>query len=133
MSGQITLYNALENIRGSTIKQRAEGLRSRSILPHSTGFDLTNIGLKAIFDRSTKADNLYVHLLLIGLSPLIHSLATPSLTRHTIKSWKTSSVSYLKRRKTSPRRKSLPSPLPFLDFRRAPMLSVSYFSRPHRS
>ena len=86
MSGQITLYNALESIRGSTIKQRAEGLRSRPILPHSTGFDLTNVGLKAIFDRSTKADNLYVHLLPIGLSPLIHSLGTPSLTRHTTKS-----------------------------------------------
>ena len=86
MSGQITLYNALENIRGSTIKQRAEGLKSRSILPQDTDSDLTNIGLKAIFDRSTKADNLYVHLLSIGSSLLIHSLATPSLTRHTTKS-----------------------------------------------
>ena len=66
--GQITLYNALEDIRGSTIKQRTEGLRSKSLLPsHGIGFDLTNIGLKAIFDRSSKADNLYVNILPIAL------------------------------------------------------------------
>ena len=122
---EITLHNALEDIRGSTIKQRDEGLRSRQrAAPFSFRLCLILTNIQVSKQFSIELPRRKICRSCEGPSWSVCSdpfLATFSQTKHTTKSSKISSESFSPRNRVSFPQERPPSPVPSLDCRRAPM------------